>query len=449
MFGPLRNPTYLRLFAAQVVALLGTGLLTVALALLAYDLAGEEAGAVLGTALAIKMLAYVGVAPLAGALAARLPRRALLVALDLARAGVAVFLPFVSEIWHIYALIFLLQSASAAFTPTFQATIPDILPDERDYTRALSLSRLAYDLESLASPALAALLLTLMSYHDLFAGTVAGFILSAGLVLSTRLPAPGAAGPAPFGKRVSAGLRVFLATPRLRALLAVNLGVAAAGAMVIVNTVVLARAALGGGEAEVAVAMAAFGAGSMAAALALPPALDRAGDRRVVLPALGALAALLLGFAALVAAAERTGGAAGWLWPALLAVWAALGFFYSAAQLPAGRLLRRSASPADRPALFAAQFALSHAAWLLTYPLAGGLGAAAGMPAALIVLGLLAALAALAAARLWPREDPETLAHDHVDLPAGHPHLGPAGARRHAHPFVIDDLHPNWPSGRA
>ena len=45
---------------------------------------------------------------------------------------------------------------AAAFTPTFQATIPDVLPDEKDYTRALSLSRLAYDLESLVSPMLAA-----------------------------------------------------------------------------------------------------------------------------------------------------------------------------------------------------------------------------------------------------------------------------------------------------
>jgi MFS family permease len=75
------------------------------------------------------------------------PRRALLVALDLLRAAVAACLPFVSEVWHVYVLIFVLQSGSAAFTPTFQATMPDILPDEGDYTKALSLSRLAYDLE--------------------------------------------------------------------------------------------------------------------------------------------------------------------------------------------------------------------------------------------------------------------------------------------------------------
>jgi hypothetical protein len=52
----------------------------------------------------------------------------MLVTLDLVRALVAIALPFVTQIWEIYILIFVLQSASAAFTPTFQATIPDILP---------------------------------------------------------------------------------------------------------------------------------------------------------------------------------------------------------------------------------------------------------------------------------------------------------------------------------
>jgi MFS family permease len=98
------------------------------------------------------------------------------VALDLVRAAVALCLPFVTEVWQIYLLIFVLQAASAGFTPTFQATIPDILPDEEDYTKALSLSRLAYDLESLISPMLAAALLTVISFHNLFAGTVLGFL---------------------------------------------------------------------------------------------------------------------------------------------------------------------------------------------------------------------------------------------------------------------------------
>jgi len=87
MIAVLQNLTYRRLFLAQVVALIGTGLATVALGLLAFSLAGANAGAVLGTALAIKMIAYVAVAPIASAFAERVPRRAMLVALDLVRAA--------------------------------------------------------------------------------------------------------------------------------------------------------------------------------------------------------------------------------------------------------------------------------------------------------------------------------------------------------------------------
>lgn len=184
----LANRTYRHLLSAQIVALVGTGLATVALGLLAYDIAGGHAGEVLGTALAIKMIAYIGVAPVVGAFADRLPRRAFLVAMDLVRFAIALALPFVTEVWQVYILIFALQSASAAFTPTFQATIPDVLLDEADYTCALSLSRVAYDLEGLLSPMLAAALLSVMSFHSLFAATSVGFVGSALLVMSVRLP---------------------------------------------------------------------------------------------------------------------------------------------------------------------------------------------------------------------------------------------------------------------
>ena len=68
---PLDNASFRKLFAAQVIALVGTGLSTVALTLLAYDLVGGNAAAVLGTALAFKMLAYVIFAPIVGGLAHR------------------------------------------------------------------------------------------------------------------------------------------------------------------------------------------------------------------------------------------------------------------------------------------------------------------------------------------------------------------------------------------
>ena len=174
-----------------------------------------------------------------------------------------------------------------------------MLPDEKDYTRALSLSRLAYDLESLLSPALAAALLTVISFHWLFGGTVVGFLCSAALVLSVRLPQPAQSErQGGIYDKTTRGLRIYLRTPRLRGLLALNLSVAAAGAMVIVNTVVIVRGVLGLPEDDVAVALGCFGGGSMVAALLLPRVLDRLPDRAVMLPAAVLLGTVLLLFAA-------------------------------------------------------------------------------------------------------------------------------------------------------
>jgi MFS family permease len=434
----LSHRTYRHLFAAQVIALIGTGLATVALGLLAFELAGANAGMVLGTALAIKMIAYVGVAPVAAAFADRLPRRTMLVALDLVRAAVALLLPFVSQIWEVYVLIFVLQAASAAFTPTFQATIPDVLPDDKDYTKALSLSRLAYDMESLVSPMLAAALLTLISFHDLFAGTVVGFLASAALVVSVVLPVPPAPQRRGIYERTTRGLRIYLATPRLRGLLAISTAVAAAGSMVFVNTVVIVQAGLGLTQSAVALALASFGAGSMVAALALPRLLEKLPDRTAMLGGIGLMiVGLFAGFFVVGHAS-------------LMVLWFVLGLGYSTAQTPSGRLLRRSAQPEDRPALFAAQFALSHACWLLFYPLAGWLGTRFGMPASFLVLGAAATLAAWVASRVWPAHDPDVIEHEHPDLPVGHPHTQGTSdvghPLRHAHAFVVDDQHPHWPS---
>jgi MFS family permease len=421
MLAVLSNPTYRRLFTAQVVALTGTGLATVALGLLAYDLAGADAAAVLGTALAIKMVAYVCVAPIAGVLAARLPRRTLLVSLDVVRGCMALALPWVDQVWQVYLLIFLLQASSAAFTPTFQATIPDILADERDYTRALSLSRLAYDLESLMSPLLAAVALTLVTYDSLFVGTAVGFGASALLVLSALMPGVGASAPVDRRLRsITHGIRLYVATPRLRGLFAVHLAVSAAGAMVLVNTVAYVRDLLGRDDTAVAIALAAYGLGSLLAALTLPRLLDRWRERTVMLPAAAALAAGLLvaiGTTTLLDSAR---------WPALLVVWAALGAASSLVLTPAGRLLRRSGRPADLPALFAADFSLSHACWLLCYPLAGWLATQTDMATTLGILAAVTLAATALAVRLWPAEDRGTISGvvtttegDHEDLRDG------------------------------
>ncbi|MCA9608958.1 MAG: MFS transporter [Myxococcales bacterium] len=457
LLDPLRDARYRRLFAAQVTSLVGTGLTTVALALLAHDLAGGDAGAVLGTVLGMKMVAYVVVAPAVGGIAHRLPRKALLIGLDVLRAGIVLALPFVDALWQVYALIVALNVAAAGFTPTFQATLPDVLTDEARYTRALSLSRLAYDLEALASPALAAFALTLVSYDGLFVADAVTFLVSAALVATTAIPLPSVPERA-RGTLASLtfGVRSYLATPRLRGLLALHFAVSAAGAMVIVNTVVFIQDRLGLGDTETAWAMAAAGGGSMLAALTLPRLLDRAPERPVMLGGAALLAAVL------VAGAVTTPSL-----PWLLGLWALTGVGMSLVETPAGRLVRRSCHAADRSALFSAEFALSHAAWLVAYPTAGIVGATLGLDVAFGVLGALALAAVGVAATVWPRMEADTLSHVHEPLEHEHlhlhdehhghdhegwegpePHAHPHRHERlvHAHPVVIDLHHPRWPS---
>jgi MFS family permease len=456
MLEVLSHRRYRHLFLAQVTALAGTGLTTVALALLAHDLAAGQAGVVLGTALAIKMVAYVGIAPVAGAYASRLPRRVLLVGLDLLRASVVCALPFVTEVWQIYVLIFLLNAASAGFTPVFQATIPDLLEDEGQYTRALSLSRLAYDLENLLSPMAAAALLMVMSFDVLFLLNGLAFLVSAGLVVSVVLPSPQAAkDEAPsVWRKVSHGMRIYLKTPRLRGLLALNMVVSAAGAMQIVNTVVYVRSTLDLGEQAVAMAFAAVGGGSMLVALLLPKVLERVRERPIMLAGAALMTVSL--FLGLLAP-----GFAG-----LMGLWFLLGAGASLVMTPTGRLLKQSCHAEDRPALFAAQFSLSHCCWLVAYPLAGWVGAEVGLIETFALLGTIALLSTALATRIWPARDPLILEHSHDPVahthlhyhdehhqhehegwegpePHRHPHYHPGG--RHRHAFVIDGHHLAWP----
>lgn len=318
----------------------------------------------------------------------------MLVGANLVRGAVALTLPFIAAEWQLYLAIGLLQAASATFTPTFQAVIPRIPPEEEDYTRALSLSRLAYDLEQIASPVLAAAMLAVMSYTNLFLGTVVGFLASAVLAVITPLPRKTEAPThrTSFVERTQRGIRIMLRERPLRALLWLNLAVAAPMAMVMVNTVVIVRSELGMGESALAWTLAIFGLGSMVVAAAVPGLLEKVTDRAVMLPGavLGAACLILL----LIVPVPGY---------ALIAfTW--LGFALSAMPTPIGRIVRANASEEDLSYVFAVQFSLSHACYLITYPVAGWIGDSAGLWAATAALAALAVLGTVMAALTWPKE---------------------------------------------
>lgn len=458
---PFSVQSFRHLFSAQITSLIGTGLTTVALSLLAYDLAGDDAGGVLGSILVLKMVAYLVIAPIAGGMAHLLPRRMWLVGLDLLRAVIVLCLPFVDQVWQIFVLVFVVNAASAAFTPVFQAIIPEVLPDEKAYTKGLSYARLAYDLENLASPVLAAALLAFWSFDSLFMANSLTFAISAVLIMTAIVP-QAAATDRVGGVYANTifGIASYLKTPRLRGLLAVYFAVSSVGAMIIVNTVVLTRSVLGGGEILTTGFLACAGGGSMCAAFSIPRLIEQLGERRSMLSGIiGAAIAMLLGGTLMIAG----GGPA----IAFAILWGIAGAGTTLAQTPGGRLVQRSAGDGDRSAFFAANFALSHGGWLFAYGIVGWLGSLADLSVAFLASGGLALAAVIVAVIIWPSEDKLEIKHSHPGFWHEHPHDhndphhvhvheqqgdDEKHRHRHYHPpvmhkhrFVIDSHHTRWP----
>lgn len=440
MTSPLANLNFRWLFSAQICSLMGTGLLTVSLSLAAYRIGGAEAaGQVLGLLLALKMVAYVGIAPLAESLLSAVSRKAALVSLDLGRLMLLVPMAFTETTWHILVLSFSFFALSASFTPLYQSVIPDVVQDEDLYARALSWSRIAYTLEAVLSPVISALLLTVLTGQSLFFFAALAFGGSVGAVLMAKFPTHYSdTTKKPFLQRVSKGLSIYVKTPRLRGVFLLNFALSLAMAWVLVNSVVYAGSRLGSSETYFPILMGFYGLGAALSAIAVPRMVKRIAERRTMSTGTYLFAAVGCVFAFLQDPSLSI----------LATVWIGFGLASSLVLTPGGLVLTRSAQKEDRAAVFAAQFSLSHAGWLVAYPLAGWLATWFSLETAMLVLSLMCVAATLVALRVWPAHDPLEREHTHPELPDHHPHLRDPDARgpehRHVHAYRIDDLHPHW-----
>ncbi len=395
------NRDFGRLFAAQVTSLVGSGVTSIALAALAFQLVGSDATAVVGFALTLRILAFVVLSPVAGVLADRVNHKHMLVAADLLRVAIIGAFPFITAIWQIYVLIFLVNAVTAFFTPTFEASIPELV-GERWYTRAISLSRVATDLETVGGPLLAGILIAAVGVRWTFWFDALTYVVSAALVWRSRVPsAPTPTTPFPwhgFVSQITHGTRVFLREPSLRAALFLHFAEAAAGAAAIVSTIVYVRATLGRSETAFAVAMAAVGVGSSVAALLVSRRADSAQGHtashrwaRHTLLAGG----VLLGVALLPGVLRPP-------YVVFLGLWALNGAGQAMIAVASARQLAEHTVPEERGRVYAAHFALTHLCWLATYPAVGFLSRAVGVPRTFGLAGVVALLMTAVAASIRP-----------------------------------------------
>ena len=411
-----RNRDFRLLFSAQVISLIGSGVTTVGLALFAHQLVGGgSAAVVIGNALMLRILAFLLFSQPAGVLADRVNRKRILILADVVRFGLLALFPFIESVWQVYVMIFLINAATAFFTPIYDASIPDVVGREH-YVKALSLSRVAVDMEAMLAPMLAGLLVALLGLQWLFWFDAASYLVSAALVAASSLryvskPSPKFL-PMAFLREMGFGIQTLLREASLRRALIFSFVEAIAGAAAIVATVVYVRETLGLGENGFVIAMAAVGVGSTLTAIMLGRATGRyesVASNRVELHGLRhrwAERALLLGGFALGLLLLP-----GVLQPPLL-VFALLWFFNGSGQaliaIPSSTLLAEHTSEANRGRVYAAYFALTHAFWLITYPAIGYGTHSLGAPLTLTLAGVVCLLITLG---VWLSRKPSP---DHV-----------------------------------
>ena len=391
MFELFQIPAFRTLFTAQIIALIGTGLTTIALALLAFELVGNEASIVLGTALAIKMIAYVFISPAVTGLIQHKHQKQCLILLDLLRAIFVMLLFFVTSVWQIYVLIFFLQAFSAGFTPIYQSVISDILKDDRLFIKGASLSRIAYNLENILSPTFAILLLTFLNYSLFFVTNTICFFLSAVLISITNFPQSTAKeiDIIPFWQKAVSGIVLFVKNRNLLAILSLNMVIAVSGAMILVNSVTIIQGFFGLSENKLAIAMLCYGTGAMLSAFVV---FIKSGDSNYKLIML--IGAFLTSLTSLSSIFIQS-------YEALLLSWSCFGFLSSFILVPIGQILREETNVNDRTAIFGAQFSLSHACWLISYPVIGYLLVFGGLKISFFIIAVIVFITTSTAWYLW------------------------------------------------
>ncbi|MED5287762.1 MAG: MFS transporter [Pseudomonadota bacterium] len=394
MLSVLSEKSFRNLFFAQNFSLLGSGLATIAISLLAFDLTGRNAALILSGLFTIKMFVYVIFSPFAGAIADKFDTKKYLIIQDVIRAIAAFGLIFVSEIWHLYIIILLIYLSTAAFTPIYQSAIPKIFKDETDYTKALSLFRIAQDMENILSYALATLLLLFLDYNLLFVGTFIGYFVSALLISAIIFPFLSKTSGEKennFSINLTLGIKRYLSISELRGLMFLNLAVSAGGSMILVNTIILVRSSLELSEIAFSITMLIFGAGCIFAAIIIPYLSKEMTASRIMLAGSSLLSIVFVALAFWLILFD-------FIWFVLLLAWFISGFGYTLLLTPMGRVIRKVSSVDEFSQVYSAQFSLSHLCWLFMYPLSGYLMTTSGGPFTLLTLAMLMVCSSIIAA---------------------------------------------------
>ena len=366
-FHALRNKLFAKLYLAQTISLLGDALTWVGLALISYQFGKERSAIILASALTLRVVAFIIFSPFAGVLADRIDRKKILYITHFMRMGIVACLPFVTEEWQIYVLVFLLNVFNAFFTPTYRSVIPTIV-EKSIYRQAIGLSTATYQLLGVLGPGLAGILAIWLGAREIFFVDAVSFILAGILILT--LPGhlikkskdtSSDTKPLSTWQDVAKGARLLFSNKLIRFALSIEFVSAIAGAQILVNTVGHVKSGLQLTDKHYGMVMSAFGIGAAIAAF-VSGAIDKSKSRKVSLLA----GALILALA--ISAANYLD------FSLLLGLWVFAGLGQSLAEIPSETLIGENIADQEQGKVYGSHFAFSHLWWAIAYPIAGYFG---------------------------------------------------------------------------
>ena len=372
MLQSLRNHTFARLYAAQTISLLGDALTWLGLALLAVELAGDRAPAILATSLTLRIVAFIICAPIVGLIIDKFDRKLILVGTHLVRMVLVGLLPFVGEVWQLYTIVILVNIFHACFTPTYQSTIP-IVTEPQEYAPAMALASVTYQTLSIVGPGLAGAVAGWLGARTIFWLDSGSFLMAALVMLSIdrslTIDTPEIKVETSYFSRLTIGTRLLFGdSPEerlrqrfLRYALSLQLVGAIIGGQILVNTVSYVRGELNLGDREYGWVMMAFGAGMVVAAFIV--AATQKNLARHWLMFGGAMLMIIV----MVLAHQPS-------FIGLILLWFGAGIGKNTIDLPTQIAIGERIPKQQQGQVYAAHFAWSHLWWGIAYPLAGWLG---------------------------------------------------------------------------
>lgn len=365
-FSSLRDTIFLRLYLSQTISLLGDAFTWVGIALLAFQLGGEKSAVILATALTLRVTAFIIFGPYAGVIADRVDRKKIMYITHFVRMGIVACLPFVTETWQIYILIFVLNIFNAFFTPAYKAAIPQAIKNKANYSSGIALSNATNQLLAVLGPGLAGGAAVWLGSRQIFFVDAASFIIAAVFILSLPPLLIAAKGKgevikAKVWKDVLKGSRLLFTNKPIRFALLVEFVSAIAGAQILVNTIGYIKGQLNLHDTEYGYVMAAFGIGAAIAAFASGN-LDRSKNKMASLLIGGGLVCIAIAFGNYVTFIP------------LLILWLIAGFGQTLAEMPSQILIAEHIEKEEHGKVYGAHFAWSHLWWAFAYPIAGFTG---------------------------------------------------------------------------